>query len=226
MATDRGRPLSAYERQPLHDALASITRAAASNIPGVDLASISVRRKDQSLDTVAATSQLAHEVDALQYELREGPCYSAVTDERFVVVNDLSSGDPYPHFGPRAVELGLRSQAAVQLERNGDQAGLNLYSRDVGVFDQSTVHMAELFSAQAASLLGYARQVGTLTQAVTTRQEIGTAVGILMERYGLDAQRAFDVLVRISNDANTKLHVIAERVIDGSFDPQMVPPSP
>jgi GAF domain-containing protein len=120
----------------------------------VDFASISVRRKDQTLDTVAVTDELASDLDKIQYELGEGPCYDAVTDERFVVVNDLAADDcPYPRFGPRAVEFGVRAQTAIQLENHGEQAGLNLYARAPHAFHHATMHMAERFSNQAAVLL-------------------------------------------------------------------------
>src|SRR5215213_6798673 len=105
------RTSSVYEKQPLKQALESLAASAASNINGVDFASVSVRRKDKSLDTVAATDPLARDLDKLQYELGEGPCYAAVTDERFVVVNDLAAHDtPYPRFAPRALEFGVRAQ--------------------------------------------------------------------------------------------------------------------
>jgi hypothetical protein len=40
-----------------------------------------------------------------------------------------------------------------------------------------------------------------------------------MQRYGVDRDQAFGFLVRISNDRNIKLRIIAAQVIDGSFDP-------
>jgi ANTAR domain/GAF domain len=213
-------PWSAYDKQPVQQALQSLATSAAANIAGVDFASVSVRRKDQTLDTVAATDPLAMKLDTMQYELGEGPCYAAVTDERFVVVNDLAAHDnPYPRFGPRAVELGVRAQTAIQLENSGEQAGLNLYARKPDAFDHSTMQFAELFSNQAGVLLGYARQVGSLGEALQSRQDIGTAVGITMQRYGVDRDEAFGFLVRISNDRNIRLREIAHQVIEGTFDP-------
>jgi hypothetical protein len=214
------QPPSAYDKQPLKQALESLAASAASNITGVDFASVSVRRNDDTLDTVAATDALALDLDKIQYELGEGACYAAVTDERFVVVNDLAAADcPYPRFGSRAVEFGVRAQTAIQLAHNGERAGLNLYARTPQAFDHSTMQMAELFSSQAALLLGYARQVGSLGEALQSRQDIGTAVGIAMQRYGVDRDQAFGFLVRISNDRNIKLRIIAAQIIDGSFDP-------
>jgi GAF domain-containing protein len=203
---------------PRDAALRSIAVSAAANIPRVDFASITLRAAAESLQTIAATDPLAETLDALQYELREGPCFAAVTDERFVLVNDLAATKDFPRFGPRAAEHGIRAQAAIQLAHNGDQAGLNLYSRSPEAFDRSTVQIAELFATQAAALLEYAVQVEQLGEALHTRTDIGTAVGIVMERYGIDRNRAFAFLVRNSNNRNLKLRVLAQQVIDGTFD--------
>ena len=112
----------------------------------------------------------------------------------------------------------MRSQAAIQLVQNGERAGLNLYARRWEAFDRSTVQLAELFATQAAALLDYAGQVEQLSEALHTRTDIGTAVGILMERYGIDRNRAFAFLVRNSNNRNLKLRVLAQHVIDGTFE--------
>jgi GAF domain-containing protein len=207
----------AEHSHPEATALAALVTSAAANIPGVDFASITVHSTDRASMTLAATDQVATDLDELQYRLREGPCYAAVTEQRFVLANDLATGDSYRDYGPRANERGVRAQAAIQLSHGGEVAGLNLYSRTCNAFDQSTVQIAELFAVQAAVLLGYARQVETLGQAVHTRQDIGTAVGILMERYQIDRDRAFALLVRISNDRNIKVRELAQHVIDGMF---------
>jgi hypothetical protein len=122
---------------PRQAALRSVADSAAANIPGVDFASITVKEVDGTLRTLAATDPLAENVDALQYELREGPCYAAVTVERFVLVNDMAAaGHAYPRFSPRAAELGVRAQAAIQLlHEHRERAGLN---RTPGIRGPST----------------------------------------------------------------------------------------
>jgi len=177
-----------------------------------------LRNKDRTLQTIATTDPLADKIDAIQYELREGPCYAAVTGNRLVLVNNLETDSAFPHFGPRAAELGVRSQLAIQLLHDGEQAGLNLYARRVRAFDRSTVELAELFATQAAALLEYVEQVEQLSEALHTRTDIGTAVGILMERYTIDRNQAFSFLVRNSNDRNVKLRVLAQHVIQGTFE--------
>jgi len=208
---------SGPQRPPLEAALEILAVSAAGNIPGVDFVSITVHHQDHSMRTVASTDPLAERADSLQYELREGPCYAAVTDERFVLVNDLAAAVDFPRYGPQAVALGLGAQAAVQLLHNGERAGLNLYARASGAFDRSTVHLAELFANQGGALLGYAGQVEQLSAALHTRTDIGTAVGILMERYSIDQKRAFAFLSRNSQNRNIKVRALAQQIIEGTF---------
>lgn len=195
-------------------ALQDLVQSAAGNLPGVDFASVSVRAKDGSLQTVAATDPLAHQMDELQYRLREGPCYAAVTTERLVLVNDVAAS-AFSRYGAAASDIGVRSQLAIQLVHDGEQAGLNLYARTREAFDRSTIEMAELFATQAAAVLQYAEQVEQLHEALHTRTDIGIAVGIVMERYGIDRNQAFAFLVRNSNQRNVKLRALAQQLIEG-----------
>ena len=57
-----------------------------------------------------------------------------------------------------------------------------------------------------------------LREAVGTRTMIGTAVGIVMERYHLTDERAFAFLTRVSQDGNIKLREVARRLIETSRD--------
>src|SRR4051794_24389616 len=89
------------------EALTLLVASAASNVPGADFASITVHRQDDTMTTVASTDPPANLADQLQYEMREGPCYAAVTDERFVLVNDMAAAREFPNYGPKAATLGV-----------------------------------------------------------------------------------------------------------------------
>ena len=80
------------------------------------------------------------------------------------------------------------------------------------------MQIAELFATQAGALLGYAEQVEQLSEALHTRTDIGTAIGILMERYGIDRHQAFAFLTRNSQTRNIKVRVLAQRIIEGTFE--------
>ncbi|MGY2702590.1 MULTISPECIES: GAF and ANTAR domain-containing protein [unclassified Nocardioides] len=201
-----------------HVALESLAQSAARNIPGADFVSVTVRSGNEPLRTLSATDPVAEKADHVQYDLHEGPCYAAVTDDRFVLVNDMAATSEFPRYGPRAVDLGIGAQAAIQLLHDGETAALNLYARHAGAFDRDTVQIAELFATQAGALLGYASQVEQLSEALHTRTDIGTAIGILMERYRIDRHQAFAFLTRNSQTRNIKVRLLAQQVIDGTFE--------
>jgi AmiR/NasT family two-component response regulator len=58
------------------------------------------------------------------------------------------------------------------------------------------------------------RREEQLQSALATRDRIGQAKGIIMQGYGVDDVRAFEMLRRISQESQTKLADIAQRVID------------
>jgi GAF domain-containing protein len=194
--------------------LSKITTAAVEVLPQVELSSITVHHSDGTLVTVAPTHDLLLDIDGTQYELQEGPCYEAATEQRSVVSSDLGSDPRFPRYGEAAVKQGVRSQIGVRLFDGPKSRGaLNLYSREVGAFDD-VESLSALFAHQAGQAIAYAQEIGNLAEAVRTRTTIGQAVGIVMERYKLNDQRAFAFLQRMSSHRNTKLRVIAQEIVD------------
>ena len=198
----------------LDQTLANITAAAVEVLPDVTMSSISVKHADGTLETVAPTDELLSEVDAKQYELQEGPCYEAAVDTATVIASDLATDERFPRYREVAVAAGIRAQVGVRLfDAEDAQGALNLYSDRVGAFDDLG-SLADLFRHQSAVAVAYAHEVQNLRDAVRTRQLIGQAVGIVMERYGLDDSRAFAFLARLSQNRNVKLRVVAQELVD------------
>jgi AmiR/NasT family two-component response regulator len=52
--------------------------------------------------------------------------------------------------------------------------------------------------------------LGHAAMALVNRDLIGQAKGILMERFKITADQAFDVLAKVSQDTNRKLYAVAE----------------
>ncbi|HEX6246560.1 MAG TPA: GAF and ANTAR domain-containing protein [Nocardioidaceae bacterium] len=192
--------------------LSRITEAAVELIPDTDYASISLRH-DQQIETVSATDPLVNATDDKQYALREGPCYDAATDTPQVVSPDLRHDGRFPAYGPFAADLGVAAQAAFRLyERGTTQAALNLYSTTMGAFTD-LASTAALFRSEAAVAIAYAHEITNLKEALETRTTIGQAVGLVMERYQLNDERAFAFLTRLSQHRNVKLRLVAEELV-------------
>ena len=204
---------AALSPSDLDDTLAQITAAAVEVLPDVAYASITVRHADGRLETAAPTDDLILDLDAAQYEFREGPCYEAASDTVHVSSPDLELDTRWPRYAPVALAAGVKAQAGIRLfDAKASSGALNLYSHDRGAFAVLD-GLGQLFTHHAATAIDYARQITHLRQAVETRQVIGQAVGILMHQYGLDDARAFAFLTRISSHTNTKLRLVADRVI-------------
>ncbi|MEV0793438.1 GAF and ANTAR domain-containing protein [Kribbella sp. NPDC050459] len=196
------------------DSLDLITSSVAASIPGITGASISVTSTDGTIETLAPTDPLAAEVDQLQYDLGEGPCLDAALSEPVVQVDNLGTDDRWPQYGPKAAALGMHSQLSFQFRAAPRVRGaLNLYADKPQAFDADAHYIAGMYADWAAVLLGWSRQESTMTEALESRTTIGTAIGILMERYQLDANRAFTFLVRTSQTGNVKLREVAAGVV-------------
>lgn len=200
--------------------------AAVRNVPGAELAGIAVLGK-RSIRSVAASAPLVGLVDQAQYDAAEGPCLAVVADERnIVLVDDLATDPRWPKFAARAAELGVASVLSFQLSATGDTIGtLNLYAHAAHAFTEESVLVGTMLSAHAAIAMDATVAIDRLHQALAGRDVIGQAKGILMERYQLTDDQAFDLLIAASQHTNRKLHdIAADLVATGTLpDPRGIP---
>jgi GAF domain-containing protein len=207
------------ETRSLETTLATIVDTAGQSLPGIDHVGITIAHRAGTLKTIAATDALVSELDQLQYDLGEGPCVHAILTEPVTRVEHAAQEQRWPLFMPRAVAKGLRSQLGMRLYSERQTLGsLNMYSTSEDTIDPDALHMAELFAAHASMALGRARRDEDLTAALLTRKVIGQAIGILMERFALDEDRAFAYLVRVSSRSNVKLRDVAKEIVDRRND--------
>ncbi|GAA4186322.1 GAF and ANTAR domain-containing protein [Gryllotalpicola kribbensis] len=192
------------------DAIARIGREAV----GCDTAAVSIVTSGQRLQPAAGTSREAFRAVELQSALGEGPGRTAVRSCVPEGSDDLGAEDRWPMWSNAVAEMGLASSLAVPLHERGRVfAVLHLYSERPGAFDAGRVSLASLLARRSAVALAAVTRTEHLKRAVDSRTVIGQAEGILMERFGLDADTAFSVLRRYSQQGNLKLHDVAERVV-------------
>jgi hypothetical protein len=191
-----------------------LVHSAVVTIPKVEGGGIS-RTDGGTVSSGHATSDEIHALDQLQSRLGEGPCVTAADAppaSGVVLAQDLAGDDAarWPRFAPAAAEAGYRALMSVALSVHGaTRSALNLYAHDPGVFDPSAQLTAGLFGLQAAMLLHGADHAAQLGHALETRDVIGQAKGILMERFTVDDDEAFRLLVTSSQDTNMKLVEVA-----------------
>ena len=200
----------------LDETLAQIVATAVETVPGADAAGISIV-EDGQVASRNPTSPSASKLDELQAELHEGPCITAMEEspaDGMVAAEDLDGDDDarrWPRFAPQAVYAGYRAMLSSDVSTTGGKvrAALNLYAASPRVFDPEAQVIAGLFSAQVALLLYGSEHAVRLTMALETRDVIGQAKGILIERFGVGDEEAFQMLVRSSQETNVKLVDVA-----------------
>ena len=197
-------------------------------VPGAQEGSLSLVTGRRHVSSQHASGELPRTVDGLQTETGQGPCLDAVYEQQTVRVADLSQEDRWPEFAHRAFEAGAVSMLSFQLYVEGDNLGaLNLYSRQPDAFDDDSEQIGLLFASHAAVAFAGAQKIDNLNLALDTRDLIGQAKGILMERYRIDGARAFQVLTRISSSSERKLREVADELVRTghvSTGPEVLPP--
>lgn len=197
----------------LEATLTSITDAAVRTIEGCDHACISLI-DGRRITTPAASDPVAVAVDAIQYEVDDGPCLDAIRAQMVVHAEDLAQDTRWPLFAARAAaETGVHSMLSFRLFAERDTMGaLNLYSKRAGAFDPEADRVGAVLAAHAAVAMVGARHSDQKDEAIRTRDVIGQAKGILMARQGITEDEAFDTLRRASQRMNIKLRDVAAQI--------------
>ena len=188
---------------------------------GCDDAGIMLVHARNQIETAAATSQRVGESHNLQIIHDEGPCLDAIEGVDHYLSGDISVDPRWEKWGPSVAALGLRSVLSVRLATKARRYGsLNLYAERVGAFDEDDLAVAQIFVRHASIAIANAHNEEGLQVAIDARKLIGQAQGILMERFDLDADRAFEFLRRQSQSHNVKLRYVAEWIVDNRGNPQ------
>lgn len=211
--TELARLASDLHRQPdVAAVLERVVAVAVGEVPGARWAGVTVTDREGAR-TLAASGPVVTAVDSLQYAMREGPCLSAVSDADVVVSADLQSDPRWPTFGARAREYGVRSMLAVRMfSDHGTVGALNLYAAEVDAFGSESEAAAVPLAIHAGTALVSARAEANLRLALASRDVIGQAKGVLMERHKLSADDAFVLLTRVSQSRHRKLREVAEHL--------------
>jgi GAF domain-containing protein len=211
--------------QPLEtlDEALSETMELAIRAVGCDGGSLSLS-ENGVLRTMHASEQSVTDADKVQHESGKGPCVAAATTGDRYEIPDMAQDHRWEDFSNRALELGWRSILSVPLKVETRPIGaMNLYARDAAGFGHEKGNVASLFASRAAINLAQAELlrrskelVSQLEAALESRDVIGQAKGILMERENITSDQAFHMLVTASQHSNTKLRVIAEDLVRGT----------
>jgi GAF domain-containing protein len=172
--------------------------------------------------TVGYTGQPALNLDERQYACGHGPCLHAAGTGELTEITDTRSETRWPDYTRRAAERGNGSSLSVPLaiDEAPVSAALNIYAQQPGAFDEASRSAAARIGTYAAVAAGNlhayhdARDTAAnLEAALQSRPIIDQAKGILMERFKLTGDGAFQLLAHVSMRSIVKLRVVAEHLV-------------
>jgi hypothetical protein len=196
--------------------IAELAEHAAVEIPGAQYAGVTVTRNAKHIDTPAATHKWPILLDEIQQRHREGPCLTAAWEEKTVYAKNLETDERFPLYARDALaETPIRSVYAFQMWIAGETMGaLNVYAETADAFGPETREIGMVFATLSSVAWNAARRDEHFKKALASRDVIGQAKGMLMERYGVSGIQAFDLLRKLSQDSNTPLIQIAADLVD------------
>jgi len=218
---------SLFAAHTVEETLQRIVAFSVQTIDGCSGAGISFVQGDEIV-TPVWTEPTVLAVDTMQYTTGQGPCLDAIAEHGTFYAEDLRTDPRWPAFGPMAAEAGMRSLLSFCLFGEVTLGALNLYARLPSAFSAHDRAAGLIFAAHAGvaltaaeeredARLALAAEIGkqeNLQRALASRQTIGRAEGILMQRELITADQAFDLLATASKQLNTKVRAVAQYVVD------------
>lgn len=186
------------------------------HVTGAQYAGITLAEKNKSVSSVVATHRHAMILDAIQNQLGEGPCLTAAWEHHVMHIADLTADQRWLRFRRYALEqTPIRSALSFELFIDGSSmAALNFYADRPHAFSEEAVELGTVFATHIALAWLMLRRQDQFRSALASRDIIGQAKGVVMERFNLDAIESFELLTRLSQQSNTRLVDVAAALID------------
>ena len=170
----------------------------------------------------AASNDDVIAIERHQERAHEGACFEAYTRNEVVAIADATSlRERWPAYAARLDEAGLRAVIGVPMNAFAQTIGvINIYRSGGGAWTPEEIEAAEIVASVGAGYIVYGTDMRAqhdlaqqLQAAISSRDLIGQAKGILMEREGMSAEAAFTALRQFSQHSNRKLHEVAMEIV-------------
>lgn len=196
-------------------ALQELATRAVDAVPGAEYAGITISDHEGSVESFVATHPYAALLDEIAQVRREGPCLSAAWVQHTIKVNDLAADNRWPRYR-RDVLAKTPIKAVLSFELFKGQhkrRALNFYAERPNAFDEHSIEVGLVYATHIAIAWNIVLRDEQFRSALASRDIIGQAKGIIMERFDVDAGHAFELLSRLSQSMNSPLSQVADRLI-------------
>jgi len=209
-----------YRGEPqLATGLDELIESAAVHVVGAQYVGITMADRNNGISTVAASHTYPVLLDKIQQRHQEGPCVSAAWQHGTVRIDDLELDDRWPRYRRDAIDqTPIRSVLAFELFNHEQVTGaLNFYADRPHAFTDESVELGLIFATHISLAWAALRRQEQFRSALASRDVIGQAKGMIMERYRVDAVQAFELLKQLSQRSNSRLSAVAQGLVDAEF---------
>jgi transcriptional regulator with GAF, ATPase, and Fis domain len=197
--------------------LRDLTESALKTLPPAQYAGVTIASRDDEVRTAAAIGPYPVLLDKIQERHRAGPCLSAAWAQQVVRIDDVAAAhDRWPGFCRDVIsETPIRSVMSFQLFADHHTMGaLNFYAEQPDAFDDDATEVGVMLATHVALGWNLVRRDLQFRSALASRDIIGQAKGMVMERFTIDAEQAFELLKRLSQSSNTPVVTIARQLVE------------
>src|SRR5487761_1677976 len=187
----------------------------------VDGAGLMLADAEHHLRNAAVSDERVRHLEELQIRHQEGPCVTAFDDKVLVGADDLTSDARWPLFNRDAVDRGIRAVLASPIPYNQDAVGVvAVLSRERHPWSAEAELALLAFTDLAALLIASMMQgeqqselAVQLQGALSSRQVIEQAKGVLIGQQGIPARAAYEQLRAQARTERRKLSEVCAEVV-------------
>lgn len=207
--------------ETVEHAVELLAQAAKNTVPGAIGAGVTLISSAGRKESASSTDRVVREADDLQYTTGEGPCLSAWASRKIVNVNDVQSDPRWPEWSAVVVGLPIRSVLSAPLQHKENVLGaMKVYSAAEHAFTLESARLLTMFAGPAAALLAHVQTTDlpvklseTISNAMSERDMINIAKGILMAQYGFDRDAATAHLIHLARTERVTMRETARQII-------------
>jgi GAF domain-containing protein len=207
-------------RETVDTALQLVTTLAATTTAGTLGAAVTLV-DEHGKRSKAASNSAAEQADVLQYEFDEGPCLTAWRSRELVRIDDTTTDGRWPRWNQAVTRLGVRSVLSAPLLVGEESIGaMKVYCERPMNYGAHDEQVMRLLASQAAILLANTQSLAEarrlsrqLTDALTSRDAIAQATGVLLAEGAVSRQAAFAALASAARRADRPIEDVARALL-------------
>jgi hypothetical protein len=179
-----------------------------------DLAGLWTQQPQGRPTRLAASSRLLTELDEIEAQLQQGPGTAWPEDGAVITVADTRTDRLWPAWSSAAAARDVLSVRLIGMPRvRRRPVTLQLLSSRADAYPPDDLVATAIVAKHAGLALRHLDRLANLEDAIATRDLIGQAQGIVMERYSLTSEQAMHFLRRSSQHSQEKVRWIAEQLV-------------